>query len=185
MVYSRVFDMKRKTLLLAISLFSGLLMIYPFIAYSPDILDSWDSISWYSSLHRDIPPELLHAFIKLLINFILQECFYGSIAIWSLYEATGKFVGSPFITKEVKEKLVESAKVKERIIEVKIDDKYVRKLVTIQYLLAGITLVVFFSVFLVSGLDRVLWLIGLIVPITVSAWMEIKVRRFKKHLSVH
>ena len=75
----------RKNLLLLVSFFATLWILYQFVFTIPELIDAWDLIQHYS--HNS---EYSKAFTKIFSGLIIQLCFYGSVALWSFNEALEK-----------------------------------------------------------------------------------------------
>jgi uncharacterized membrane protein len=84
----------RKRLLLAVSFFAIMIVIYQLFFVLPDLIDAWNMMQEYRSYWY--AGDYIYAFVKILLGLILQIGFFGSVAFWSFYEATTELVGSPF-----------------------------------------------------------------------------------------
>jgi hypothetical protein len=90
----------RNKLLLAISLFSMLLVIYQLWSTIPEIAEyAGDAYLFQETregyVWKDWVLEARDMFWKALIGMILQICFFFSIAFWSFSEAIEKRTESP------------------------------------------------------------------------------------------
>lgn len=92
--------MKRRTLLLLVSLFSSLLLVYQLCIILPDFLEAWTALSQLSRITtQQMRDDILYQFLKVVLGLVFQICFYGAVSLWSNYEATGKLWGSSLTTK--------------------------------------------------------------------------------------
>ena len=90
----------RNKLLLAVSLFSMLLVIYQLWITIPEIAEYASDAYLFQEpkegrVWKDWVLEARDMFWKALIGMILQICFFFSLAFWSFSEATGKRAASP------------------------------------------------------------------------------------------
>lgn len=71
----------QKKLLLLVSFSAAFWIIYQFIFTLPELIDAW------ALIQRSPWNQASQAFSKVLGEFIIQLCFYGSVALWSFNEA--------------------------------------------------------------------------------------------------
>ena len=92
-----IFLISQKKLLILISFFATLYILYQAIFVIPDILDAWELAQRYAR-----NSEVMPVFFKTFGGMFIQLFFFGSVALWSFNEAFEKdFSTKPKTTHQV------------------------------------------------------------------------------------